>query len=329
MVTFEEDNDSIEEIDMTSIANVSHRPLVSVIMNCLNCSQYLREAIASVYGQTYPNWEIIFFDNASSDSSSEIAHSFDHRLRSFRGPQTVPLGQARNLALAEAKGEFLAFLDCDDLWLPTKLEHQLPLFSDPEVGLVYCDSIYFNGRGQEHRLYENKTPYRGWCFDQLLTNYLLSMESVVIRRNALETLDRWFDSRFEVIEEYDLFVRLGRYWKVDFVPEPLSKWRVHQASWTWKRPHLFLDERRMMLRDLESQPSLVEKHGATLKIMRNQNALNTAVRLWRDGRRREARHELSSLDDWNIKATLIALASFFPAQWVDMVRSKVGFILRP
>ena len=108
------------------------RPLVSIIMNCWNCEKYLREALDSVYAQTYPHWEIIFWDNASTDQSGEMARSYDHRLRYFKGEVTIPLGAARNKALEQAKGEFIAFLDCDDAWLPEKLEKQIPLFADPQ-----------------------------------------------------------------------------------------------------------------------------------------------------------------------------------------------------
>ena len=113
---------------------------VSVIMNCLNCSKYLREAIDSVYAQTYKNWEIIFWDNASTDNSAEIAKSYDEKLRYFRGEKTVPLYAARNLALKQAKGKYIAFLDCDDYWLPQKLERQVEIFeSDKNIGLVYSN----------------------------------------------------------------------------------------------------------------------------------------------------------------------------------------------
>ena len=113
-------------------------PTVSVIMNCFNGEKYLREAIDSVYAQTYKNWEIIFWDNASTDNSAEIAKSYDEKLRYFRGEKTVPLYAARNLALKQAKGKYIAFLDCDDYWLPQKLERQVEIFeSDKKIGLVY------------------------------------------------------------------------------------------------------------------------------------------------------------------------------------------------
>ena len=91
-------------------------PLVSVIMNCYNSDRYLREAIDSVFAQSYQNWEIIFFDNASTDQSAEIAKSYGPKLRYFRGESTVLLGAARNRAFEKAAGQYFAFLDCDDIW---------------------------------------------------------------------------------------------------------------------------------------------------------------------------------------------------------------------
>jgi glycosyltransferase involved in cell wall biosynthesis len=89
---------------------------------------YLREAIDSVYAQTYKDWEIIFWDNASSDNSGEIAKSYDSRLKYFRGNKTNPLYAVRNCALKKASGKYIAFLDCDDIWLPKKLYLQMAAF---------------------------------------------------------------------------------------------------------------------------------------------------------------------------------------------------------
>ena len=99
--------------------------LVSIIMNCHNSEHYLKEAIDSVYAQTYSNWEIIFWDNASTDSSAKIAQSYDSKLKYYRGGSLVPLYTARNLALEKCQGDAIAFLDCDDVWLNTKLDHQI------------------------------------------------------------------------------------------------------------------------------------------------------------------------------------------------------------
>ena len=85
------------------------KPLVSVIMNCYNGDKYLRAAIESVYDQTYKNWEIIFWDNASTDNSAAIANSYDAKLRYFYSKETVTLGAARNKALKQCKGEYISF----------------------------------------------------------------------------------------------------------------------------------------------------------------------------------------------------------------------------
>jgi glycosyltransferase involved in cell wall biosynthesis len=114
-------------------------PLVSIVMNCYNGEKYLREAIDSVYLQTYQNWEIIFWDNASTDSTAEIAKSYDEKLKYFKSQETTILGVARVQATKKATGKYIAFLDVDDIWIKDKLEKQLLLFNDSEsnVGFVY------------------------------------------------------------------------------------------------------------------------------------------------------------------------------------------------
>ena len=103
-------------------------PLVSIVVNCYNGEQFLKEAINSIYTQTYSNWEIIFWDNVSTDDSATIAQSYDKRLKYHLAHQTTPLGKARALAAGKARGKYLAFLDCDDLWLDSKLENQIEIF---------------------------------------------------------------------------------------------------------------------------------------------------------------------------------------------------------
>lgn len=132
-------------------------PCVSVIMNCRNSSEFLKEAIDSVFAQSFDNWEIVFWDNQSTDASPEIAQSYcrassdgDEQkkrvLRYFRAEEPAPLGQARNLAIQKARGELIAFLDCDDLWEPDKLARQVELFErNPALGLVCTDTKVVKG----------------------------------------------------------------------------------------------------------------------------------------------------------------------------------------
>jgi glycosyltransferase involved in cell wall biosynthesis len=296
-------------------------PLVSIIMNCFNSDKYLREAIDSVYAQTYKNWEIIFWDNVSTDNSAAIAQSYhDGRLCYFRGETNVPLGHARNFAIEKSRGEFIAFLDCDDLWMPEKLEKQIPLFlADKEVGLVYSDTYFFNEDGFQKQLYAKKTPYRGHSFPDLLNNYLISLETAVVRKSALDSLDHWFDVKFNMIEEYDLFVRIGLYWKIDFSPDVLAKWRVHGESLSWKSPDSFVDETRCMLEKLQAMPKIQQGYAREMTLARHGLALSEAKVLWKKGDSSAARRIIFTSPYRNLRAYLFWTASFLPFSLIESI----------
>ena len=294
-------------------------------MNCLNCEKYLKEAIDSIYAQTYKNWEIIFWDNASTDSSPEIAKSYDKRLRYFRGEKTIPLGAARNKALEQANGEFIAFLDGDDLWMPEKLEKQMPLFNDPRVGLVYSDVVIFNNN-DESRLSDRFTFYRGMCFSQLLKNYFLSIPSVIIRKTALDQEIEWFDQSFNLIEDADLFIRIGFSWKLDMCRDPLAKYRVHKSSLTLTQRDLFFREHLILLEKYcNLWPDFL---GEYYRLLETQIYYWRALYLWRNKRAKEARDCLSRFKFRNFKSFLLYFASFFPHVYANSMLAKLGKVLK-
>lgn len=201
-------------------------------MNCYNGEKYLHEAIDSVYAQTYANWEIIFWDNASTDNSAKIAKSYDSKLQYFCGEHTIPLGDARNKAIKKSSGKYIGFLDCDDLWMPEKLMKQIPLLKNNKIGIVISNVIYFSTNRKEKRLYRLDSPPKGEVFKQLLENYFIAMPTVLIRRESLESLDHWFDPKFNMIEDFDLFLRLCYKWELDYADCVLSKYRIHDKSFT-------------------------------------------------------------------------------------------------
>ena len=236
--------------------------LVSIIMNCYNSEKYLNDSIVSVINQNYTNWELIFWDNLSTDKSSQIISKYkDKRIRYYLSKKHTSLGQARNNAIKKAKGEFIAFLDCDDIWLSEKLKHQIPLFCDPEVGIVICNSIFFNSKNNEKLLYTNKKPKEGYVFKELLESYNISLETAIIRKSAIEKLDHYFDNRFEVIEEFDLFARLSINFKLAYVDKTLGKWRIHQESDTWNKQHLFPEEKKIFIEKMaKDYPKLTKDY---------------------------------------------------------------------
>lgn len=295
---------------------------VSVIMNCYNGEEYLREAIASVFAQTFQDWEIVFYDNASTDGSVAIARSFGPRVRCFTRGVNVKLGEARNEAIQQARGKFIAFLDCDDIWLPAKLERQMPLFGDPEVGLVYCDAVIFNNAGDEKRMFSYRRFATGRCFEILLVDYFMSMQTVILRRSALEGESHWFDPRFNAIEEADLFRRIAYRWKIDMVNEPLGKWRVHSGSITWSKAHLFAEENEILLRKYhEIFPDFATRYARQIPQIRRNIARGKAQHEWRSGRSSVARDLLAPFCATDWKTAVQWGATFFPANWIDRMRA--------
>lgn len=120
-------------------------------MPCHNGEKYIRDAINSVLSQTYTDWELLIVDDNSSDNSVNVIEDFckkDERIKLLRTEKSTGLpATARNVGINAACGRFIAFLDCDDIWLPVKLEHQIPLFETKNVAVVFSYYAKMNGEG--------------------------------------------------------------------------------------------------------------------------------------------------------------------------------------
>ena len=126
-------------------------------MNCYNGETYLSESIKSVISQTYKNWELIFWDNKSIDKSAEIFKGFqDNRLRYFCAEELTTLFKARNLAIEKSNGDFIAFLDTDDLWESDKLSLQIKYFDNSQVGVVYGNCWILKKKQNKKNIYKAK-----------------------------------------------------------------------------------------------------------------------------------------------------------------------------
>lgn len=260
-------------------------PKVSILMNCYNGEAFLKEAIDSVFAQTYKDWEIIFWDNNSTDNSANIAKSYGDRLRYFKGLETVPLYAARNLALKEAKGEFVAFLDVDDFWHEKKLEEQIPLFENPKVGLVYCDSLFYKEGQIIHRYFSTRKFYKGNCFEELFREYFLPLEAVVVRMQALKEWPYAFDDRFSHIGDADLFRRIALHWQIDYVDKPLAYWRVHSASLSWvQNDKFYLETERLIESYKDLIPGWPSKYQRCCHYLQQEVAVGKAKKLISHGK---------------------------------------------
>jgi glycosyltransferase involved in cell wall biosynthesis len=294
-------------------------PKVSVIMNCYNSEKYLKEAIDSVYTQTYQNWEIIFWDNASTDSSAEIARSYDDKLKYFRGEKTVPLYAARNYALKEARGEYIAILDCDDLWLLTKLEEQIPLLEkDEKVGLVYSDAFLFNQIGKERRQFGITKPYRGNVFSELLFSNFINTQTVVIRKKAIDNLEYWFDIDLIWAGDFDIYLRICYKWKVDYVDRALARYRVHRGSATFKKSReCLVTEYNLLLGKIYKNFSDFEyRYPEGDRGLRRIRDIELSLLDWENGDKKRARKRLNAYIKDRALYSVLYFLMYFPYRYV-------------
>jgi len=229
-----------------------NEPLVSIIMNCYNGEKFVGDAIESILAQTYENWELVFWDNQSTDASADVVKSYeDERIRYFCSDKHTILYEARGFAYAKTKGALITFLDVDDQWYPEKLEKQVGLFDDDEVGMVYANFHKWDtGNDKKWLAFEDALP-EGNALDDLLNKYSVGILTLVLRRKAFESLEVQFDSRFHIIGDFDLVIRMASRWKVRAVQSPLACYRIHQENETGKNLHLTVRETLEWYREYE------------------------------------------------------------------------------
>ena len=244
------------EVNQTKFGST---PLVSVLMNCFNGEQYLQEAIDSVVAQTYSNWEIIFWDNQSTDRSASVVASYqDPRIKYYYAPTHTMLYEARNHAYMQAKGELIAFLDVDDSWESEKLQNQVPLFLDPKVGLSCCNYWVVNElKGKRSLAIKKFLRRKKKVVDALLRYYDIGLLTLVVRRSALSTEHPPFDRRFHIIGDFDMVIRLATTWDVAYSQQPLASYRLHGGNESIKRKELMVLELETWVSEQRNNIALV------------------------------------------------------------------------
>ena len=266
-------------------------PFVSVIVNCFNGERYLKEALNSILNQTYKDWEVIFWDNQSSDNSAKIFNSYkDKRFKYFYATEHTLLYKARNEAIKKAAGEIIAFLDVDDWWSKDKLEKQIPLFDDSKVGLVYSNLYLFYENNKKKEIYKNKILKKGHITLDLLRDYNIGILTVLIRKVAYNSVSG-FNNQYEFSGDFDLIIRLSTKWKIDCRQEPLACYRIHSKNFTFvnnvnntieikELEKWILDEKISSDENLKPHLHYINKRINFLKTMKyiNENKLIKAIK---------------------------------------------------
>ena len=205
-------------------------------MNCYNGGKYLNQAIDSVISQTYKNWELIFWDNLSEDNSVSIFNNYkDSRIKFFSSKTHTILYEARNLAIKKAKGDFIAFLDTDDYWLPNKLEKQIPLFQDNDVGLVYGNYwSYKKDNFIKKKLVSKKKLPNGHITSDLLLNYKVGLVTIVVRKSFLNNINNVFDTKYNLLADFKFVIDFSIKHKFGCIQDPVAVYRNHNQQMSIK-----------------------------------------------------------------------------------------------
>jgi glycosyltransferase involved in cell wall biosynthesis len=210
------------------------RTTVSVVIPCYNAQPFIGEAITSALDQTQPPAEVIVVDDASTDDSAAVAESFGRRVTVIRRPHSG-VSATRNAGIAIARGDLIASLDADDIWELDKLEHQVPLFRDAAVGLVYGQHRRFGPRiGTTQVGWPTELP-EGDVFERLyLQRNFVPCSSVLVRRQALHDAGG-FDEQFSPAADLDAWLRVALHWRFAAVHRVVCGYRQYDEQMSAKR----------------------------------------------------------------------------------------------
>jgi GT2 family glycosyltransferase len=244
-------------------------PIISVIVPAYNSEQTILETIESVLQQTFSDFELIVINDGSTDRTLELLNTVkDPRLKIFSYPN-AGVSVARNRGITHTSGDFIAFLDHDDLWTSDKFEVQLAaLQQHPEAGLVYSWAYYMDEKGES--FYADKSIFiEGNVYEQLLVrDFIASGSSCLIRRQAIESVGE-FDPSVPGVDDWDYWIRLAAHWHFVVVPKGQVFFRQSLGSQSSKKVEIM---EKNMLRVVEKA---FQSAPPEMQYLKNQSLANT------------------------------------------------------
>ena len=243
-------------------------PLVSVLIPVFNGERYVRQAIDSALGQTYPPHEIIVVDDGSTDSSRAIAESYGGKVVCIAQPNQGP-SAARNRLIEASSGDWIAFLDCDDYWFPDKLEKQVAAVKqNPPADLIYTGRIEIDEYG---RATDYPARSAEWVKRNLPVLNPIYPSSVLARRSVMQR-QRW-TTEFRSSEDWWFFYELAKEANFCCIEEPTFYYRVHSQSLTNRNWRRVLEDARRVARKIQADTHGLERftirHRVDAKLLAN------------------------------------------------------------
>ena len=216
---------------------------ISIIVNCHNGEKYLSRCLKSIINQTFENWELIFFDNKSNDSSKLIYEKFKEiRFNYFSSSYFMKLYEARNEALQKVTGDYVAFLDCDDWWDPIHLENALPFFENDKFAFYFSNAFNYFKKKKKFILPKNNLPKNN-IFEELINDYTVKISSVILRKKILVNSGLFkFDSNYNIIGDFDLILRIASKFEGFYNNIPSVNCSFHGNNYSLNNRNEYVDE---------------------------------------------------------------------------------------
>lgn len=208
---------------------IENQSLVTIVMPAYNCEKYVVEAINSVLAQTYKNWELLVLDDGSKDNTLQIIEEFsqkDPRIKALRNRKNIGVSATRNRGIGLASGDWIAFLDSDDMWEPFKLEKQFKVENENSAEFIFTGSSYINEEGEPFNgMFE--VPRR-LTYKKLRNQNVISCSSVLVKKKYFKNIKMEKD---EMHEDYAVWLRILKLGVTAYgVNEPLLIYRISRNS---------------------------------------------------------------------------------------------------
>lgn len=296
--------------------NNIEQPLVSIIINCYNSEKYLRQAIDSILAQTYENWEIIFWDNQSTDGSANIVKGYrNNKIKYYYAQSHTSLGEARKDAIGKANGVWIAFLDCDDFWIPQKLEIQMQMVANKNYVLCYAGISEIS---PDEKIIRNVHPMyeSGNMFEKQLMQFDINMVTPIIRKDVLDKFSINFNPKITASEEYNLFMRLAAKGDICAIPQILGSYRVYNSSLTNKQISRWAIERQLTIDQIkEENPGIDKEYPLAFEKAIVRGVYYSVRYLMSEGHFLEARKRMKSIRFKGRLYFVLWLFVYFPKIW--------------
>jgi glycosyltransferase involved in cell wall biosynthesis len=289
-------------------------PLVSIVTPSYNQAQFLEQTMLSVLNQDYPNIEYLVVDGASSDGSPEIIRKHADRLAWWVSEKDHGQGEAINKGFARARGEYVAWLNSDDVYQPGAISVAVQaLQAHPLTAFVFSDVLAIDGDNKVLNLMR----YGNWDLDDLMSFHIIGQPGVFMRRAVLEQAG-YLDPEYHYVLDGHLWLRMAQLAPIYYIPQTLAAGRFHALAKNMAAAPRFGEESLRLVGWMQSQPGLAER------FQRNSR------RIWAGAYRMNGRYQLDGGKAWPaLKSYAQSFANHPPtalAEWHRMVYAALCLV---